>query len=1149
VSNIEAPIWPAARFVSFAKGLSKSVPGNTVIAGAPLAPLLDLFPDEHIAALLDARAPVTVPEPARPFLLAALVRHLQRPTLVVVARIEEAENLSRDIQAFLGRRGAEVFPGWEVLPGEPLSPSVETMGRRLDVISRLKNNEAFAVVAPAQAATQLVASPGAHMEVLRLVPGVELPLDETAARLVAMGYERNYIVERRGEFAIRGGILDVFPPAADRPVRAELWGDEISSLRRFALASQRSLEEVEAFDLAPCRELTSDEETRNRARELALDSDDPALHQLAEGVIVAGAERLLPSIKGGLVPLASLLPEGSPAVILEPKRVRDRADEVMEQVAEWAQMAGVTDRHYAPLDETLKPASSLLLISSFLDAGSEELEVETWTAAAGKPELLVQRLAVLLRDGYRAVIAASLPNTAEAVQKNLRTSGLDFEIRQQAAPGAQAGPAIVISELSRGFVLPAARLALVAESDLTGRRSGAARRRLQARRRQVSGPLDLTDGDLIVHEIHGIGRYSGMVERELLGVHREYLVIQYAKDDRLYVPSDQVDLVSKYIGGEAPRISRLGSSEWSKTKARVRRRVREIAQDLVKLYADRMRAKGFAFPADTPWQRELEESFPYEETPDQLRAVDEVKDDMERDVPMDRLVCGDVGYGKTEIAVRAAFKAVAAGKQVAVLVPTTILAQQHHATFVDRFRHFPVRVEMLSRFLSAAEASKVIADLKSGKVDVVIATHRLLQSGINFADLGLVIIDEEQRFGVEHKERLKKLRASVDVLTLTATPIPRTLEMAMSGIRNMSIVDTPPENRHPVMTYVGDYDHSVVASAIRRELLRDGQVFYVHNRVDTIQHAARELQELVPDARIGIAHGQMDEHVLEQTMLDFGDAKTNVLVCTTIIESGLDIPTVNTLIVERADMLGLSQMYQLRGRVGRAHERAYAYLFFPPERKLTEEAHERLKTIAEYTGLGSGFRIAMRDLEIRGAGNLLGAEQHGHISEVGFDLYVKLMGTAFDEAKGLPWRDETEVRIDLPLAAFIPKSFVEDENLRLEAYRKIAAAVDGDELKDVRVELEDRYGSPLPTPVEGLFEVAALRRLMMGAGIAEAATVAGNLRIRPIELEASREIRLQRLLPGAEWRASSRTLLIPERMVPKDNVVSWAIDLLQQLAS
>ncbi|MDQ4125624.1 MAG: transcription-repair coupling factor, partial [Actinomycetota bacterium] len=707
---------------------------------------------------------------------------------------------------------------------------------------------------------------------------------------------------------------------------------------------------------------------------------------------------------------------------------------------------------------------------------------------------------------------------------------------------------VVVAELARGFVLPSARLALVAESDITGRRSSAARRRIQSRRRQGSGPLDLAEGDLVVHEVHGIGRYKGMVERELLGVHREYLVIEYLKDDKLYVPSDQVDLVSKYVGSEAPKISRLGSSEWSKAKSRVRRRAREIAQELVNLYASRLRAKGHAYGPDTPWQRELEEAFPYEETPDQLRAVDEVKDDMERPVPMDRLVCGDVGYGKTEIAVRAAFKAVAAGKQVAVLVPTTILAQQHHSTFVERFRSFPVRVEMLSRFLSAAESKKVVADLAEGKVDVVVGTHKLLQPDVKFHDLGLVIVDEEQRFGVDQKEKLKTLRTSVDVLTLTATPIPRTLEMAMSGIRDVSIVDTPPEDRHPVMTYVGEYDEQMIGSAIRRELLRDGRVFYVHHRVDTINHAARVIQELVPDARVGVAHGQMDERTLEQAMLDFGDAKTNVLVCTTIIESGLDIPTCNTLIVERADLLGLSQMYQLRGRVGRAHERAYAYLFWAPDRSITEGAHERLKTISEHTGLGSGFRIAMRDLEIRGAGNMLGAEQHGHIAEIGFDLYVKLMSAAVDEAKGLPWREDGEVRIDLPLNAFIPKSYIADENLRLEAYRRIAAAEDG-ELEEVKAELLDRYGGPLPEPVDALFEVAALRRLMTGAGITEAATIARNLRIKPIELEDSRQIRLKRLLPEAEWRPATQTLLIPERVVPKTDVVAWVTDLLQQLTS
>ena len=1116
---------------------------------ASLAPLLELLPDERVRALLDARAAAVVPEPARPFLLAALVSHLERPVLAIVGRAEEADNLARDIQAFSGRRGAEVFPGWEVLPGEPVSPSIETMGRRLEVLHRLRGGQLFVVVTTAQGATQLVAPPRANVEVLTLRSGSEIP-DDLPQQLVDLGYERNYMVERRGEFAVRGGIVDVFAPGAERPVRAELWGDEVSSLREFALASQRSLDEIELADIPPCRELMSDPTTQARAAELLEEHDDPALAQLAEGVLVAGAERLLPLLVGGLQPLMSLFPDGSPAVILEPKRVRDRADEIIEQVEEWGRISGSKERHYAPLDETLARASKVVLLSSFVEAGAEPVPAETWTAMAGKPEQLVSRLRELVGIGYRAVVAASLPETAERLASNLRESGLDFSVSETAPTAAsEAIGTVVVAELQRGFVLPWAQLALVAESDITGRRSGAARRRIQARRRAISGPLDLVDGDLVVHELHGIGRYVGMVDRDLLGVHREYLVIEYARGDRLYVPSDQIDLVSKYVGGEAPKINRLGSNEWGKTKSRVRRKAREIAAELVILYAKRMASKGVAFGPDTPWQRELEDSFPYEETPDQLRAVDEVKDDMETATPMDRLVCGDVGYGKTEIAVRAAFKAVAAGKQVAVLVPTTILAQQHHATFVERFRHFPVRVEMLSRFLSAGEAKKVIEDVGMGSVEVIIGTHRLLQKDVQFSDLGLVIVDEEQRFGVEQKEKLKSLRASVDVLTLTATPIPRTLEMAMSGIRDMSIVDTPPENRHPVVTFVGEIADDIIISAIRRELLRDGQIFYVHHRVATIDHVAGRIRDLVPEARVGVAHGQMDERVLEQTMLDFGEAKTNVLVCTTIIESGLDIPTVNTLIVERADLLGLSQMYQLRGRVGRAHERAYAYLFFPPDRSLTEAAHERLKTIGEHTGLGSGFRIAMRDLEIRGAGNLLGAEQHGHISEVGFDLYVKLVAAAVDEAKGQPWQEDLGVRIDLPLQAFIPKSFVADENLRLEAYRRIASARDADDLGEARSELEDRYGAPVPRPVEALFELAALRRLMTSAGIEEAATVARNLRIRPLELEDSKQIRLQRLIPQATWKPENRTLLIPERFVPKEGVVMWVTDLLQQLTS
>ena len=1121
---------------------------------ASLAPLLDLLPDERVRALVGSHAPITVPDAARPYLLAALARHLDKPVLAITARAEEAESVARDIQAFLGREGADVFPGWEVLPGEPVSPSVETMGRRLQVLHKLRAGRAFVAVTSAQGATQLVAPIRDDLVPISLAAGAEVSLEDVMQRLVEMGYERNYIVERRGEFAVRGGILDIFSPAAERPVRAEFWGDEITSLRQFALASQRSLEDIEGFEVGAARELVTDETTRQRAKELMMgqsSADHQVLAQLAEGVIEQGAERLLPRLAGDLKPLGSLLPEGSPAVILEPKRVRDRADEVIEQVEEWSRTQGIQDRHYAPLDETLELVESVVMMTAFSEASANQsLDIDTWTQAAGHPELVVERLKALIKDGYRAVVAASLPDTAARLHENFKQAGLEFATSEEApAADSKPGGSVVVAELNRGFVLPWARLALVAESDLTGRRSGAARRRIQAKRRQISGPLELAEGDLVVHEVHGIARYISMVDRDLLGVHREYLVLEYAKGDRLYVPSDQIDLISKYIGGEAPKINRLGSSDWGKTKSRVRRKAREIAQELVVLYAKRQAAKGHAFGPDTPWQRELEDSFPYEETPDQLRAIDEVKDDMETETPMDRLVCGDVGYGKTEIAVRAAFKVVAEGKQVAVLVPTTILAQQHHATITERFRNFPMRVEMLSRFLSPAEARKVIDDLETGKVDVVVGTHRLLQPDIKFADLGLVIVDEEQRFGVEQKERLKALRASVDVLTLTATPIPRTLEMAMSGIRDMSIVDTPPENRHPVMTYVGEYDEEVVISAIRRELLRDGQVFYVHHRVQTINHIARRISSLIPEARIAVAHGQMNEHELERAMLEFGDAKTNVLVCTTIIESGLDIPTVNTMIVERADLLGLSQMYQLRGRVGRAHERAYAYLFWPSERSLTEQAHERLKTISEHTGLGSGFRIAMRDLEIRGAGNLLGGEQHGHISEVGFDLYVKLVASAVDEAKGLPWQEDLEVRIDLPLEAYIPKKYIADENLRLEAYRRVASAKDAEDIAEVRAEFTDRYGGPLPQPVEALFEVAALRRLMISHGITEAATVARMLRIKPIELEDSRVVRLQRLLPDAEWRPEGATLLVPERDLPKNGVVVWVTKLIDQLAS
>jgi transcription-repair coupling factor (superfamily II helicase) len=617
-----------------------------------------------------------------------------------------------------------------------------------------------------------------------------------------------------------------------------------------------------------------------------------------------------------------------------------------------------------------------------------------------------------------------------------------------------------------------------------------------------------------------------MVQRTVTGATRDYLVLEYARGDRLYVPTDALEQVTRYSGGESPSLDRLGGADWAKRKGRARKAVREIAAGLIRLYSARMASPGHAFGPDTPWQRELEDAFPYVETPDQLQSIEEVKADMELPVPMDRVICGDVGYGKTEIAVRAAFKAVMDGKQVAVLVPTTLLAQQHLATFGERFAAFPVSVSVDSRFNTAKEHAQVLAGISDGSVDVVIGTHRLLSPEVQFKDLGLVIVDEEQRFGVEHKEYLKTVRANVDVLTMSATPIPRTLEMAITGIRQMSTIQTPPEERHPVLTFVGAYEERQVAAAIRRELLREGQVFYVHNRVESIEKAAAGIRNLVPEARVGVAHGQMNEDLLERMMVDFWEAEYDVLVCTTIVESGLDISNANTLIVERADMMGLSQLHQLRGRVGRARERGYAYFLYPPEKPLTETAYDRLATVAQHTEFGAGMAVAMKDLEIRGAGNMLGGEQSGHIAAVGFDLYMRLVGEAVADFKGEPAEDVSEVKIDLPIDAHLPHDYVPGERLRLEAYRRIAGAVDETEIDAVRAELIDRFGPP-PLPVDNLLAVARLRVLARRVGLTEIGVVGQHVRFAPANLQESRQVRLQRVYPRSIIKASTSALLVP----------------------
>ena len=691
---------------------------------------------------------------------------------------------------------------------------------------------------------------------------------------------------------------------------------------------------------------------------------------------------------------------------------------------------------------------------------------------------------------------------------------------------------------------------------------------MPSKRKAAIDPLELRAGDFVVHEQHGIGRYLELVQRTVADVTREYLVIEYASakrgqpGDRIFVPTDVLEQVSKYVGGEAPTVHRIGSGEWQKAKGRARKAVRQIAGELIRLYAARTSSPGFAFSPDTPWQRELEDSFSYIETPDQLATINDVKADMERPYPMDRIICGDVGYGKTEIAIRAAFKAVQDGKQVAVLVPTTLLVQQHTKTFTERYAGFPLKVAGLSRFNTAKESKDVLDGLLKGSVDVVIGTHRILSNDVVFKDLGLVVVDEEQRFGVEQKEALKKMRTTVDVLAMSATPIPRTLEMAITGIREMSTITTPPEERHPILTYVGPAEEGQITAAIHRELLRDGQIFYLHNRVETIDQAASRIQELVPEARIRVAHGQMSEGTLEDVILGFWNRDFDVLVSTTIVESGLDIQNANTLIVERADRFGLSQLHQLRGRVGRGRERAYAYFLYPPDQPLSELAHERLTTIAANTELGSGMRVALKDLEIRGAGNLLGGEQSGHIADVGFDLYMRMVGEAVNDYKaGIIETAEkiSECKVELPINAHLSTEYVPGERLRLDLYRRLADVKNNEDVESIRAELLDRFGE-LPEQAQALLGVASLRARAKAAALTEVVIQGKFLRLVPLMLPESRQLRLSRLYPGSLYKSATRTVLValntgnlwnPSKSLPEivdTSLLAWVVEAVNQLS-
>ncbi|MGW7294212.1 transcription-repair coupling factor [Streptomyces xiamenensis] len=1120
------------------------------------------------------------PPAARALSVAALARGAGRTVLAVTATGREAEDLAAALRSLLPPDGVVEYPSWETLPHERLSPRADTVGRRLAVLRRLAHPSAddpgagpvSVVVAPIRSVLQPQVAGLGDLEPVSLRGGQSVQLERVTAALAAAAYQRVELVEKRGEFAVRGGILDVFPPTEEHPLRVELWGDEIEEIRYFKVADQRSLEIAEhGLWAPPCRELLLTDAVRERAAVLAEEHPElgELLGKIAEGIAVEGMESLAPVLVDDMELLLDVLPAGAMAVVCDPERVRTRAADLVATsqeflMASWAATAGGGD---APIDvgaaslrgiaEVREHAAELGMpwwtISPFsADATAEDDTVRLGLRAAesyrGDTARALADTKGWLADGWRVVYLTEGQGPASRTAEVLSGEGIAARLAARGLPG-EIAPALVhvaCGAIEHGFTDPALRLAVLTETDLTGQKAaGRDGTRMPARRRKTLDPLTLEAGDYIVHEQHGVGRYIEMVQRTVQGATREYLLVEYAPakrgqpGDRLFVPTDQLEQVTKYVGGEAPTLHRLGGADWTKTKARAKKAVKEIAADLIKLYSARMAAPGHAFGPDTPWQRELEDAFPYAETPDQLTTIGEVKEDMEKSVPMDRLICGDVGYGKTEIAVRAAFKAVQEGKQVAVLVPTTLLVQQHFGTFSERYAQFPVAVRALSRFQSESDSKAVLEGLREGSVDVVIGTHRLFSSEVKFKDLGLVIVDEEQRFGVEHKEQLKKLRANVDVLTMSATPIPRTLEMAVTGIREMSTITTPPEERHPVLTFVGPYEEKQIGAALRRELLREGQVFYIHNRVESIDRAAARLRAIVPEARIATAHGQMSESALEQVVVDFWEKKFDVLVSTTIVESGIDISNANTLIVERGDTFGLSQLHQLRGRVGRGRERGYAYFLYPPERPLTETAHERLATIAQHTEMGAGMYVAMKDLEIRGAGNLLGGEQSGHIAGVGFDLYVRMVGEAVADYRatleaggGEPEEAPLEVKIELPVDAHVPHDYAPGERLRLQAYRSIAAATTEEDIAAVREELTDRYG-PLPEPVENLLLVAGLRMLARSCGVGDITLQGNKIRFSPVELRESQELRLTRVYPGSVVKRAAGQVLVPRPATAK----------------
>ena len=1147
--------------------------------------------NSSVVAALKSASKIIAPPPAYSFLLAA--RAKERPLLVITSSSRGAEDLAHELREL--HSYVLEFPAWETLPHERLSPRSDSVARRIATLNSLTNlkKDNPIVVTPVRGMIHRFIADISRVPLRTLEIGQEISLTDLIEHLTRNAYTRTDLVEKRGEFAVRGGIVDVFFPLAIHPIRIDFFGDEIEEMKYFDVADQRTQDPVtEVIEILPCREfiLTPDIQKRAAALEEKFPSASEILNKIAAGISCDGMESLIPMLVDELETIAERMPADSEVIFLDDERIKSRGadliatnDEFFQAAWSSASLGGTAplpaeattyldwQELHAVISRCGLTIRSLNSFGSDLDEEAVFLDFAPVEPMRGDSERAIELLRQGLSENKSVIFSTSGHGMMERYAGIFR--GADLPVHTLETLNAIPTKGMIYlcrSAIAYGFSSEENAILFVTERDLSGSKSsGRDSAKMPSKRKQAVDPLELKSGDFVVHEQHGIGRYIEMVSRTVGGVTREYLVIEYASakrgqpGDRIFVPTDTLEQVSKYIGGEAPTVHRIGSGEWQKAKGRARKAVKAIAGELIRLYAARTSAPGFAFSPDTPWQRELEDAFSYIETPDQLSTIEDVKQDMERPYPMDRIICGDVGYGKTEIAIRAAFKAVQDGKQVAVLVPTTLLVQQHTKTFAERYAGFPIKVVGLSRFNSAKETKAILDETLHGSADVIIGTHRLLSQDVVFKDLGLVIVDEEQRFGVEQKESLKKLRTTVDVLAMSATPIPRTLEMAVTGIREMSTITTPPEERHPILTYVGPADDAQIRAAIHRELLRDGQIFYLHNRVESIDRAASKIQELVPEARIRVAHGQMSEGALEDVILAFWNRDFDVLVCTTIVESGLDIANANTLIVERADNFGLSQLHQLRGRVGRGRERAYAYFLYPADQPLSELALDRLKTIATNTDLGAGMRVALKDLEIRGAGNLLGGEQSGHIADVGFDLYMRMVGEAVHDYKaGIIETGEKnrECKVELPVNAHLDPEYVPGERLRLDLYRRLADVAAQADVDAIEAELIDRFG-PLPEEAQSLLKVAALRAQAKALGITEVVSTGKFLKISPLVLPESRQLRLTRLYPGSLYKSATNSVLVtiakpsgwspsnPSPSMGDTSLLAWVSTALEELTT